>query len=303
MPKKANGMRVKIPSDSKRIEGKKIRTGTPSVDEEIELQCLHKAVWFFRYTNWRAMWEEWYYGVDAKNNWVYKTIRQFAVHNSKSKTQFRFLVWYLGPDLGEGTPEEYDFIKTGPVDWLDKRNNGGWFTKDNLKQVRHEITKRSSAIDRLAEVGNLTSLTHVLRAEELAVSIDNYFRGAMCIPGLTMKEQVERMNTYLEFQERLLNYAEKAQNVYAKSQGIDMNNLDGVMQIILAPVLQQAAQQTNLVGGDIGGRDSRVISKLVDMVVSKADRYNLKLPKPFEDKIIEVVAEEEAPTKRKKAVQ
>lgn len=275
------------------IVGKKAGTGkkykgSPLVDMRV----------FFRTIDWSLWWEEWALSVDEEGKPKYKTIRSFAKSHTKTFKQRKLIEWYLGRVDPEHTEYRmYSWISTGPVDWAEKRRTGGWCTPASMRVFNEDIERRLLGLDAMRAAGNRYTLNSWCRAEQLCTEIDKFFMQPW-LPGLSYEQNVARMNTYMAMQEKALVLKEKAQDMYAKCHGIDFSDLQGVVQLMQSAVTTQL--QT---GGTELTADKKAIKSLVEMVVSKAHRYQLPLPEGAEQTIIEATAEvEDMPKSKKKSV-
>jgi hypothetical protein len=251
---------------------------------------------FYRSIDWSVWWEEFYLSIDSKNRYVYPSLCRFVQTKSKSREQRKFLMWYLGPVTDEKPPYTFPGGPREPVDWEGKRQSGGWFSDRNMKALSQELSRRMNALDALRDTGNRYAAHFLRRADQLAAQADEYFRGVLFLPGLNFQEATARAGVYLRFQESLLRYYRDAQEVYARSHGINFEDMSGLVKLMEAATVG-AAQQAAIEGKETP--QQAAISKLVEMTMAKAGRYSLPLPAEAEQAIIDVVVE----TQNKKKVQ
>lgn len=258
---------------------------------------------YFRGTDWSDLWQRWYLSVDGENERKYKSLREFCKDIAESKEQKHFLLWYLGPKPEEGEVDleapKYKFIPDGPVDWVKRRNSGGWFTEGNLKAFGMEITRRMNALDALREAGKIT-LHSLVRAEQLAQRLDEAFNGTFFIPGMTLEGNEKRAKLYLDLHERILGMKSTAQDLYAKSHGVNFEDMSGLAALMQASAL--AATLRDAEGGTLDPAQS-AIKAFVQMTLAKSSRYNLPLPEGAEGSIIEMVQADKDKADKKKKVQ
>ncbi len=258
---------------------------------------------YFRATDWSEMWKQWYLAVDGENAPKYRTIRSFAKAQAESKEQKQFLLWYLGPLPEPGVPDleatKYPFISTGPVDWVEKRNSGGWFTDKSLKAFGMEITRRMNALDALREAGKIT-LNSLVRAEQLAQRLDEAFNGTFFIPGMTFDGNARRAELYLSLHDRILTMKGRAQDLYAKSHGVNFDDMSGLQALMQASALAATIREAE--GHELNPAQS-AIKAFVQMTLAKAARYDLPLPEGAGAHIIDVVNQDKEKADKKKKLQ
>lgn len=255
---------------------------------------------YFSHTDWARMWEEWYLGVDQSGGARYPTLSSFINAKAESKEQAEFLWFYLGPKDKDSEKEQvkYSFATEGPVDWVKRRQTGGWFTGDNIRRISSEISRRMNGLEALQEAGNRVTLHSLVRAGQLARQIDEDFKGVFFLPGLSFGANEARARLYLELQEKALQLQAKAQDLYAKSHGINFDDMAGLERLYAATAM--AAQQRAIEGGVVETRENKVLKSLTEMMLVKHQRYQLPLPPDVEEKIVDVVEADEEPQRRKK---
>lgn len=258
---------------------------------------------YFRATDWSDLWQRWFLSVDGENERKYKSLREFAKAMAESKEQKHFLLWYLGPKPEDGEVDleapKYKFITDGPVDWVKKRNSGGWFTEGNLKAFGMEINRRMNALDALREAGKIT-LHSLVRAEQLAQRLDEAFQGTFFIPGMTLAGNERRAELYLSLHSKILDMKARAQDLYAKSHGVNFEDMSGLQALMQASAL--AATLRDAEGATLDPAQS-AIKALVQMTLAKSARYSLPLPEEAEGHIIDVVNADKEKAEKKKKVQ
>lgn len=256
---------------------------------------------FYKYTDWSKLWEQFYLSVDSHNQPKYKTLFAFVKEVAKSKDQRKFLSWYLGP-VDEDSKDYkdqaklYSFVPDGAVDWLKRRDTGGWHTEETLKRFTKEIRNKWNALESLREAGNTLILPSLVRYEHLSQQLDDAFKGTFFIPGISFKEMEERAEAYLKLHSRLLDLKGSAQDLYAKAHGINFADMSGLVQIMTAQAM--AASQKQLQEGG-ASKHNAVLTSLVDMITEKAAIYKMPLPDDMNQKIIDVTNQ----TKKKKELQ
>lgn len=286
-----------------KIVTKKYPNGTQAtyVVKGFRSKVLTDMSYYFRSVDWAEYWEEWFLGVKPDGSRKYIRLRDFIAAHAESKEQETFLIWYLGPETENSKIEGKDYLRfaPAPVDWIAHRKSGGWFTNANMRLLSADITRRMNALECLREAGNKVSLHAYLRAGQLAAQIDEAFKGAIFLPGLTMNDNAQRAKLYMELQERALKLQGKAQSLYARSHGVNFDDMAGLVKIMEASAL--SAQQQALISGAAETPVQAALRGIVEMTVIKAHRYGLKLPPDAEAKIVDAVTDvEEVPEKKKK---
>jgi hypothetical protein len=250
---------------------------------------------FHRSVNWAEWWEEYYTKIDKSGRPFYKSIDQFAASKAGNAKQREFIVWYLGPDNNDEA-EEKKYFGLKPQDWKKKRDTGGWFTESNLRALSKTIRSQMGALEALRQSGNDVTLNFVQRIGKLAEKVDEAFRGEFFVDDLSLTDNMRRAEAYLNFHKQLLGMLGQAQDLYAKSHGINFSDMQGFASLIAASAAA-AAQRHD--GGHVS-RENRVIQQLTQMMLVKAAERKLPLPDEMHDKIVDVMAEEDDPADIKK---
>lgn len=253
---------------------------------------------FHRLTNWAQWWEEWFTSIQADGKYLYTTIRGFAKTKTKIKAQEQFIRWYLGPKPEE-KPEEntespYPWCVSGPLDWMEKRKSGGWFTDSSIRDFGKEIRRRMTALEALREAGNGVTLNSLVRAEQLAQELDRSFKGRMFLDSLSWDANLVRARAYINLHNDILGMKARAQDLYAKSHGVNFDDMSGLT------VLLQAAAIGGATSGDEDKRGKAALSSVVDMMLRKSQKYDMELPPGAVEVLSEAVEKEHA---KKKNVQ
>lgn len=255
------------------------------------LSDMHR---YYRSVNWADLWEDWYLSLDEGGDYKYKTIYQFAKHHGESQAQRSFLLWYLGPPVDKEEQNEfgrYTFID-GPVDWMKKRQDGGWFTGENVKKLSKELKRRFNVLDKMSAIGDTIGVEFLERAQAIASQLDNEFKGSLLkYPG--------RTKLYLQLQDDVLAYYAKAQKLYCESLGVNLEDMSGLVHLMTAAA-QQATTRANTNGIQAPSREQAALRSFVEMTMTKAARYQLPMPADAEATIIDAIEEvDEAPRKSK----
>lgn len=297
-PPRKNGRAVVLPNAraAKRVE-EPGKDGYRKIADPKD-RILSDMRMYYNHTDWGEMWEDFYLSVTSTedgNKYRYRSIHAFAREKAQSAIQYEFLIWYLGKNNPDDTDcqakcVKYSYVKGGPVDWADKRNNGGWFTNKSLRAISNDIARRMTALDALRELGNTYSLIFCARAAQLATKIDEAFRGSMFVPGNTFRENETRARSYLKLQQECLDYYMKSQRCYAEAHGVNFEDMAGIVQLMQATAIQQAAKQAGTERAVTTAE--RATTAVVEMIMTKAAEYKIPLPEAAEAKILEAVSED-----------
>lgn len=228
---------------------------------------------FHRLVDWASWWETWYTAIKPDGSYQYRRIRDLAREIGQTKDQVVFTEWYLGPPRGEGPDPRYTWCREEPLNWLEKRKTGGWYTPAALKTFGMEIRRRMSALEALREAGNQCTLNSLVRAEQMALELDRSFKGTMFLDSLTFEENIARAESYVALHEKVLKLKATAQDLYAKSHGVNFDDMSGLVQLMQAAAMNGATK-----GDDANSREKAALSALVEMAYAKSHRYALDLP-------------------------
>jgi hypothetical protein len=255
---------------------------------------------YFQSIDWGAWWEEFYLSVEEQHRPRWATVRAFVHAKTKNRQQQDFLVWYLGPEEENVKLAYYQNIAPKPVDWIKRRNTGGWFNDASLRAMNADISRRMNALDALRETGNRFGLHFLSRASKLAEKLDETFKGVFFIPGLSAKENRERAETYLSLHERVLQYYAHAQDLYAKAHGVNFQDMAGLVK------LMEAATIGASITAGLEGKESpqqAAVKSAVELMLAKAGRYpqvRQLIPPEIEGTIVDAVEEQESKASKKK---
>jgi hypothetical protein len=255
-------------------------------------RAMHDMEYFHRMTDWRDWWEEFFLTIKPDGGYKYKTVRQFAVAKAKNYVQRDFLCYYLGP-VRAHDPLASKFAFIEPVDWGHKRRTGGWFSTENIDALAKSVWTRIGALERTTEFGNRFVLRFAARITELARRIDEAFIGSPFIEGVTLQENVARAGAYFSLQGQLIGMLDRLNQMYASSNGINPSDAHGLAELV-AMTSGNRAIESNSPEGRVRG----VLTRLTDITLLKAAKYDLPLPSELASEVIDVEAEP-VPVKKK----
>lgn len=260
----------------------------------VDKRLLNDPRHYFASLDLNSLWEEWYLGMDESGKPKYRNLRQFVNAVAEGPVQKKFLMWYLGPPTQKNDPtysRYYTFVKAGPVDWMRRRDEGGWFTDANLARASIEITKRMNAYERMAAAGMKYMLFDFERAERYSRTIDKYIRGEIMVPGLSLDANVGRAKSIVALQQQIGEFKANILRTFALSQGLNFEDMSGLLQIVQATA---AMAQQQLDSGQVESKEQNFLKAFAAMTVRKATKYDKPLPKELEAAAIDIVAEEES---------
>lgn len=267
--------------------------------------------WFYE-IDWAVWWDLWYLGLDDRNQYIYPTLLSFATAKSDTMEQRDFLMWYLGPNdpMDKDLAIEQQKYQVAvapnlhPQAWLEKRTSGGWFHEKSRKALEVEIGRRMHALDSLRETGRRFGIHFLARADELAQKVDEFFKGSPMLPGLSLEANMYRAKQYLELHERLLKYYSRAQDLFAKSNGVCFDDLEGLVKLMEATAM---SAQSQLAGeGKALTPIQASVAKFAEVALAKAGKYPsvaALLPSDVIDATAEAVSEAVQAAEAKKKVQ
>jgi hypothetical protein len=235
---------------------------------------------YYRSLDLSAMWNDFYVSIDPSGRPKYKSSRQFAKSIAANEAQLEFLTWLLGPkDSDLRLKAIYPFAS--PLDFDGKRETGGWFTPQNLKEHSKAIREQINALEALRSAGNGITIHSLARMENLAERLDQDFSGRFFVDGLSLKENAQRAQLYVALHDKLLHMIGYAQDIYAKSHGINFQDMSGFERLLQAQALAMAATSS--------ARESkadRVMGKIVEMALEKSAKRGIPLPAEVEKVIV-----------------
>lgn len=253
----------------------------PVVPRDLGLNDMRR---FHRGLDLAVLWEEFQNTVDASGRLRFKTSRQLALKIGVNDKQKEFLTWLLGPGDAQGNLL-YPFAK--PVDFDGKRAQGGWFSEDKLRAQSKAICREINALEAMRAAGNGIIVNSLARMESLSRRLDEEFGGSFFADGLSAKENRERALLYVQLHERLLLMLGRAQDLYAKSHGINFADMSGFERLIAAQAMIAASSS--------GMRESRVgkvLKQIVEAALDKSVKYAIPLPADVEQCIVEEIESE-----------
>ena len=206
--------------------------------------------------------------------------KHYAKLKACNEKQADFLVWLFGEKGADPQGDlTYPFAK--PLEFDKKRDTGGWYTEEALRVHSKEIVREINALDALRAAGNGITINSLTRMETLARRLDEDFRGRFFMDGLDFKQNVLRAQVYLNLHDKLLHMIGYAQDIYAKSHGINFNDMSAWQQL--------AASAANAEKAITESRASKVFAMLAEMALEKAAIHGSPLP-PEVNKVVTIEA-------------
>lgn len=235
---------------------------------------------FHRGLDIAEMWQEFFVCVDHAGRPKYRTSKQLAKAYSKNEKQLEFLTWLLGAP-NEHDPLNKEFYFCEPLDYDTKRKTGGWFTEETIRAHSKQIRGELNALTALRLAGDGITINSLSRMEKLAAQLDQDFSGRFFMDGLSWKENMMRARMYVSLHEKLLQMIGYAQDIYAKSHGINFQDMSGFERLLTAQALVAATSRTVT-----ESRAGKVLEKLVEMGLEKAAQHRFPLPVDVEAEIV-----------------
>ena len=247
---------------------------------------------FYGSLDLKEMWEEFTGAVASSGKLRYRSARQFANAKGENETQKDFLAWLLGPAKPRDPVRASIYTFAEPYDFDAKRKFGGWFNEENLRAHSKAIRQEMVALDALRAAGNGITINSLARMEQLAAQLDTDFGGVFFVDGLSLDDNVKRASAYIRLHEKILGMIAQAQDLYAKSHGINFADMSGFERLLTAQALALAT-------GDVKRetRAAQVLGRIVEMTLEKSTKYQTELPASVE-KVIVDTKQELVPAKR-----
>lgn len=267
------------------------KKGVPTPPANFRLAVLAKRLLtdmdaFHRSINWTEWWEEFFSKVASDGQYFYPSVAKFAIVKAPGAAgvnQREFINWYLGP-VNDNDPlaQHFMFVKGKPLGWIEKRRSGGWWTPESMKALNRDIKCQINALDAMRAAGNGIVLSAFASIGLLLTKLDESFHGEFFIPGLELEDNIKRAEKYIGLRQRLLNMLGQAQDIYAKSHGINYSDMSGFAQLIAASALARTAS-----GDGAKDRYQQVLDQLHSVALEKSALYGLPLPADMQSKVIE----------------
>lgn len=234
----------------------------------------------------RTWWEAFIGDCNENGTPRYPTVWSFISAKAKDKWKRDFLWWILGPI---GSSEEYKGYDQ--FDWEAKKEKGFWYNTTNASKLQSEVKAHANALDSLREVGKV-NVKFISRLENLANEIDREYSGRLFLPNLTQKENTLRANTYTRLLNELYSMMEKAQIMFGRTQGMDLERLDHFFAMFGKGMGTAAANigltSAKTIEGEVTevNAASTAMTLIANMMAKKAASYEIDLPDPEMNDII-----------------
>jgi hypothetical protein len=255
---------------------------------------------FFWTTDWRALWEEWFLALDKQGKQKYRTLYHFIKAHAKIPAQKKFMHWYLGPQRDPDLEKkDYPWCVGGPQDWAKKRAEGGWLSDKAETQTIKEIRRSTNILQKLSDVGDKVHLSTLMRWERLSRMVEtDLLRGTLAHPDLTEDQNVKRAGKIVDLLKSIQEGIDKATEVYLRAQGVNLNDVQGLVMLLGSPAVA-AAHQSGVI--DAKPTPDRALRDAVsDMLLHKTAKFGLPIPDEMADGLGKVVETTSQPVKDKK---
>jgi hypothetical protein len=240
---------------------------------------------YFESQNWAELWEEFYLELNQNGFPKYQTLHQFAKEKARNNLQYNFLMWYLGPDtvnvMGEKDGGAWSFVD-GPQHWLERRQNKGWVNKQSEEKYAALVASKIGALDKLEEVGSQVLFKNMQKALHMSDMIDEQFSPGIMLPNFNDRRNADRARLYLELQAKAHKLAIMNFEAYASSLGINVNQMDGLTQMLAGALIGKMTSTEEKKDGV-----QSVLKSIVESAMMKSHTYGLPLPDDINKKLIE----------------
>lgn len=297
MPAKQRGTKMG------QITRRKVR-GYAAQPSRVETKTTDKAIRnmriFYQRVDWHEWWESFFLDQDDKGRFKYSSTRAFAHDRAISPQQRRFIKLLIGPNNVETSLKmatKYPWFGQEPQDWAQKRNAGGWYTKQNMARTLKEIDHRMGVYDKLCTAGDKYYLPEIVRLDMMAESLDKAFHGELFAPNQSFEVNAKRANEYVELKRKLMGLKSTALDLFAKSQGINFADMSGLVNLMTAAAMSAANKAQ--IEGRVPTKEEAALKAIVSMTMAKAAKYDLPLPHDADTVIIEAVNQNDILTKKK----
>lgn len=256
--------------------------------------------------NWLEHWNEFNTALDPNGNYKHKKLRTFAKQITANPVFEDFICWFIGERIADEdeTEEQKGWRERfgQPQDWHSKRENGGWFTNDNLNKITRTIAARFNALDAMREVGNTLVGQSLARSEKLMTQLDKEMNGRFFIDNLTTKQNEERTQFYIRTHEQLAALQLQALKRYALCHGINFDDVEALTTLLAGAMRVEAGGGSILGVSNQSTVTDQISAKLSKVAMSKIAAYGLPMPENMANDIVDITAEP-TPANKKKNVQ
>jgi hypothetical protein len=236
---------------------------------------------YYRSLDMRQLWEEFAFKVKRNGTRSYPTIWSFIKAKTKHTWQRDFLYWVLGPEATEGKSPYPGYTQ---LDFESKREKGFWHSSKNIENVAAEIRRKDTSFAKLQAAG-MTLLEDLGELGELNKQVSREFGGRLLLDENTAEENAARISLFLEVKSRIQILKAGVLSTFAKTQGMDMNQLANFLELFAGGMGQAASAQLGYGGGNVltDGKTEKlgyenVLKQLCDMTMNKAAELEMELP-------------------------
>jgi hypothetical protein len=249
-----------------------------------------------------SWWEDFSLSTTVSGAMKYKTVFAFISKKTSTPWQKNLLWWMLGPSDDNIQPLQKEHNIFPQLDWERRRTNGHWNAPKNLDALKRVVGTQQHALGKIAQLGDI-NLEIINRIQSTQRMIDSEFAAGIMLPQNNADQNAVRAQLYLNLQAQLTAQMQQAQAMFARSQGVELQQLNQFLQILGSGLANGNRMNSfGLVPSDTtdeptkGGMRS-VSTQLIDMVSRKAVDYELPLPT---EEMTDVVRQAAKPTLVKK---
>jgi hypothetical protein len=249
------------------------------------------ANYFYKSLDWISLWEDFYLTLDENALYKWKTVFQFARHHGKTMEQRRFLMYFLGPDnYDQDLYDKYFFCK--PQDWQRKRETGGWYNDESIKQAAKLVKAEMDSFGTIREAGTQVTLPILVKISRLSEQIDAAFEYKPFLDP-SKPENLVRAQRYFDFQERAADLHERYTTLFAKQNGINFEDFGSYQQVTLTQlkIKEQAGSKDDSYRTLMGRKVQEIVGQISTDHAEKAAIYDLPLSQVEHDAAVAVEAD------------
>jgi hypothetical protein len=240
-----------------------------------------------------SLWEDFYLELDSDGLFKWKTVAAFILHVVKGRSKednerIRFLNYFLGPDRYDvDLYAKYPFCK--PQDWRTKRETGGWYNDESVKQAAKLVKAQQDSFGTIREAGREVTLPILVKVSQLSAQIDAAFEFRPFLDP-TKPENIARAKLYFDFQERAAELHERYTALFAKQNGINFDDFESFQQVVLTQlkIKEQSGSKDDSYRTLMGRKVQEIVGQISTDHAEKAAVYDLPLSQIEHDAAVAV---------------
>lgn len=233
--------------------------------------------YFYKSTDWVSLWEDFYLTLDTNGLYFWKNIYWLAQKHGKTPEERKFLCYYLGPPCyDDALNDRYSFCQ--PQDWQNKRETGGWYNDESIKQAAKLVKAEMDSFGTIREAGTQVTLPILVKISRLSEQIDAAFEYKPFLDP-SKPENLVRAQRYFDFQERAADLHERYTTLFAKQNGINFEDFGSYQQVTLTQlkIKEQAGSKDDSYRTLMGRKVQEIVGQISTDHAEKAAIYDLPL--------------------------